>query len=634
MQRPIVSYLVLMLAPWLVYALAIPGEFVYDDIAITVVENPALQGEVSAWAILQWQRPLREFTYQLDHALWGFWSPGYHVQNIVWHMLNGLLLFALLRRLQMPAGGALAAALLFSVHPIQVEPVAWISGRKELLCLFFQLLSIYAWLIWLARTGKRAYGWLALSVLSLGLALLSKQVAVIAPGLLLLVSAVHDRTQGQGLHWRRWLWALLHVGLVLLYVLFRSGLLSRLENVFAMGTHYDPAARDVSYTLLSALLTPFATLGRSVGLLLFPADLTIERAFEPVQALDDWRWWAGLFALAAAGAISFLLWRKTLWFAAGTVWFLLTWLPTSGAIPLGYLIADRYLYVPSIGFCLAVVALGGALLPRDRRVQAALLIALLLGLSLRSVDRTLDWRDPIALWQSATEARPHNPKAWSGLGNAYARAGETEKAFDAWQAALSLDPRLPQVWVNMGGAYRQAGELQKAEKAYRKALDILPDYGVAYYNLGVLEERRGNLDRALHFYQLATRHLYGKRNEERRKGMAHYQVARLLTAQGELQAARSHLTYAERFAPNHAPLYVLKGQIASRSAAEARQAFETAIALDAEHAAAWFHLGVLAYEQGSPNEAQGYWKRAVQLDPAYQERIQAIQPRLAPNQSQ
>lgn len=616
----------LLFMPWVIYAASIPGEFVYDDVALTVLENPLLLGEASLFEALLWDRPLREFTYLIDHALWGFNPAGYHIQNILWHTANGLLVYFLLLRIGLSGGLAFATALLFSVHPINVESVAWISGRKELLCLFFQLLSIYAFLGAFGcerRVERRAY---ALSLAAAALALMSKQTAVILPALLLIASVLRFFQFSEAIPWRRLLlWITPHIALVFAFTLFHSGVIERLGYEFQIGEHFDPGARGEAYTFLSALLTPLATLGRSLYLCLLPLDLTIEHAYPPVLSIWDARWLLGAFSLALGAALAWRLRRDAPAVCAGLVWFAAAWAPTSGALPITYLIAERYLYVPAVGYCLAIVALTGYFLKTRPQWIAPALIAATLLLGVRAVDRVFDWRDELTLWTSAVESRPQAATAWFALGNAHEQAGNVNEARTCWNRALKIDPKMPQVWLNIGIMERQRGDFAAAEEAYRRALEIQPRYGMAYYNLGILYEELEEVDKALECYREAARTLFDKGGMGRRNGIAHYQAARLLAARGDLNAARSHLAYAERLAPRFAPMYLLKAQIASPSRDAARDALQTALRLDPEFAEAYFHLGALELEAGRPQSAQAHWSQAVQLDASFRDRIDSLQ---------
>ncbi len=618
-------------APLVTYAFVIHGEFVYDDVAITVVENPALTGEASWLEVLSWDRPLREFTYMLDHALWGYNPVGYHLQNIAWHTANGFMVYLLFGLIGVPVSVAFWAALIFCVHPINVESVAWVSGRKELLCLFFELASCVCFIAALNDHQRLRMGAYAASLVALVLALLSKQVAASAPFFLVGAHVLSRRMNIERIQWKR-LGLLIspHAAIVVLFVVFDFGLFSRLQQELAAGAYFDPGARDESYTVLSALLTPLATFGRSVWLSLVPIDLTIEHAFAPVQSLLDVRWVAGAAVFISVITLAVLAYKKRPAVSYGIVWFVFAWAPVSGVLPISYLIADRYLYVPCVGFSLLLAHL--FVIERKKYNKRFVLLWVIAVLfAAQTVNRSLDWRSEVELWSSATASRPSHAPAWSALGSAYHRAGLDEQAFETWRRALELDPNQPQVWLNMGRAKSQRGEVEAAESHYRKALEVAPTYGAAYYNLAALIEKRGDNQQALQYFRQAAKYLTGKRNAERRQGLAHYHIARLLLRLGEPGAAQTHLIRAEALAPLYAPIYNLKGMLLGGAIDAARQAFEQAIELDPLYDEAYYNLGVLEWRLGNTHKARSHWKRATSANPNLKAAIDDVVQNTAKN---
>ncbi|MBD3267125.1 hypothetical protein GF373_10690, partial [bacterium] len=375
----------------LVYSHTLVCQFVYDDLVITVMENPALLGTANVWEILTWDRPLREFTYMADHALWGFHPFGYHLQNIIWHAANGVLLYFLLMYLGVKKEGSLAIALLFAVHPINTEAVAWVSGRKELLCLFFELTACFLFVSALNKEKIHIPNYF-LSILALILALLSKQVAVATPFLCLACWVFFLAKKGRAIHIKK---ALLGVAplfiITIFFIFFRYDVIHRLDVIHSKGTFYDPSARDVSFTFLSAILTPFATFAKSIWLFIYPIDLTIERGFEPVTTLFDIRWVIGFLLIIGLLYLAISTFKRVPAIALGLFWLMITWAPISGFAPVAYLLADRYLYIPCIGFCIAGISWAAYLLARyPQRYKIGLLALICLFFTVRTVDRTFD----------------------------------------------------------------------------------------------------------------------------------------------------------------------------------------------------------------------------------------------------
>ncbi len=647
----------LLLFSCVVYMFSLPGDFVYDDVAITVVENPFLSGEATVAEVLTWDRPLREFTYYFDHMIWGLNPVGYHLQNIVWHCANGLLIYWFFILMGIQVSSAFGIAFLFAVHPINTEAVAWISGRKELLCLFFELsvciTFMYSVFSENIQAGHRriVYG---ISILSTLLALLSKQVAIALPFLLLISGWFYSEQHHKSFSTSNLVKAVLpHLLLTICFSLWSYRIFEELGNVGERGTFYDPAARDVGYTWISALLTPFATLAKSVWLFLWPMDLTIERGFLPVTSFSDIRWIFGFILVVLFLIEAYKTYGKKLLFSLSKgrlrlplvpgdkkpvilfsgLWFFLTWAPVSGAVPVGYLLADRYLYIPALGLCaLAVVGfiqlheISFQMLPRalNDKFIPILVFLIFLFLPLRTIVRTFDWNSEVSLWQSAVKARPDHAKARFNLGNAYRDAGAIEAAYRQWHKALRLQPNYPQVWVTIGNAEKRRNRLDEAKQCYHKALEFAPTYGLAHFNLARLYEAQEKPDAALHHYQLAAEYLYGKRTENRWKGLAHYHIACLLFEKNEQVQALQHLRRAMQLAPNHAPIYLLLGMLQQDQPNVARTAFETAIRLDPSYAEAYYNLGVLEWQLGRETEAYKHWEQALEYNPNLQTRIESL----------
>lgn len=621
----------LLLISFTVYALTLRAGFVYDDISITVLKNPFLHCEVSAWDVLMWDRPLREFTYWFDHALWGFNPLGYHLQNMLWHTANCWLMVVLLTTMRMEANAAFWCALLFAVHPINTEAVAWVSGRKDLLCLFFELLAC----IWFLQAYQtKTIRWLyAGSCLAFVLALLSKQVAIVLPGLLLLCVGFHHIQLKQKIEWKPLLYYWFPFALIAVFsLIFYFDIFTILGIVEERGTFYDPSANEVEYTTLSALLTPFATFFKSWKYLTVPDMLVIDREFAPVVSLLDWRWLAGLFCLALYLYVFLKEWKLYPAILFGLFWWLIAWFPLSGIVPIGYLMADRYLYIPNIGFCVCIVALFSAAsqqnparLPYPPKTVFLTVMVIIISLfSIRTVYRTLDWQNELTLWQSALSYYPNNPSIYFNIGNYYWDNNQLDEAKHYWEKAIELDPVYEEVWLNMGIAAKDAGMPDEAEAHYRRALEINQDYGNAHYNLALLLEEKTDPAGALPHFQQAAKFLFGKRNAAQLQAVACYHSARLLHQQGNAEQALAYIKRGLSLSQHHAPSFVLYGMLMNHNPETARQAFLRAIALSPNYAAAHYNLGVLEWMQGNRSEADQHWNVAVSLDATLQTQIDQL----------
>lgn len=617
-----------------VYAFTLQAGFVYDDISITVLKNPFLHGEVTAWDVLLWDRPLREFTYKLDHLIWGFNPLGYHLQSMIWHTANCWLVMVLLVTLGINKNTAFWSAVLFAVHPINTEAVAWISGRKDLLCLFFELLAC----IWFMQAyQQKVMRWFyAGSMLAFVLALLSKQVAIVLPGFLCLCVGYYHIKQHISFQWStiiKWISPfVIFTGISLIFYFDIFTVLGIIED---RGTFYDPSAAEVQYTSFSAVLTPFATFFQSMRLLTFPDVLMIDREFYPVISVLDWRWFVGCFCFLLLLFVCLYHVKTCPALLYGYLWFVFAWFPLSGIAPVGYLMADRYLYIPNVGFCLFAVALfemgckkfeWQPSIPSPKIFLIWINIVIVL-FAVRTVTRTFDWQNELTLWQSALKHYPQKASIYFNLGNYYWDQDSLDEANGYWQQALELDPAYEEVWLNMGIAAKNNGDLERALECYQQALEINPQYGNAHYNLALLLEDQNNAGDAIQHFQQAAKTLFGKRNAAQLQAMACYHAARLLHQQGSAQQAMAYIKRGLTLSQHHAPSFVLYGMLLDRNPQTAKQAFLTAISISPTYAAAHFNLGVLEWTQGNRTEANNHWKTAVSLDPTLQDQINRIQNR-------
>ena len=348
----------------------------------------------------------------------------------------------------------------------------------------------------------------------------------------------------------------------------------------------------------------------------------------------------GLMLVILLIAWSMRTFRTSPWIAFGFLWMGITWAPLSGAVPVGYLMADRYLYIPCLGFCTAAVAsvdwAWNRLKQTDRfssrwnavpiftyapRILFALVVIVFFA---RTMARTLDWRDELSLWQSAVRHSPANAKVFFNLGNAWWDRHDLTQAFLAWTHALEINPQYPQVWLNMGQARKGEGKPVEAESCYRRALEIEEDYGLAHFNFALLLEEQGRDEEALSHYRQAAQTLMDKHGGSTRRALAWYHIARLYGKQGDRTEAERFVKQSLALSPNFAPAHLLLGLLLSGDPAQAQAEFKITLQLDPQNADAWFNLGVSAWMQNQRPDAQRCFQEAVRLNPALESRVDQI----------
>ena len=592
---------------FIAFAPSLLSQFVdWDDLENFTV-NPFYRG--LGWSHLKWMWtttllghyvPLTWMTLGADYLVWGMNPAGYHLTNVVLHCANvALLYFVTLRLLgaAMPATaghplawrlGAAFAALVFGVHPLRVESVAWITERRDVLSGFFYLLAICASLRDAeAPSGRsirrRAWYWVALGSFALGL--LAKAIVVTLPLVLVVLDVYPLRRLGGARGWwnaearRRWVEKVpffLGGALVIPIALVAARTGANLVTIAALG-------------IVDRLAISVYGLTFYVWKTVVPLDLSPFYALRtPLVPLSAPYVVSGL-AVAGVTAAAIALRRR--WPALGAAWlvYVVTVLPVSGVFQNGpQIAADRYSYLPSLPW--AVLAGAGAIAGwnawRERRGRspalavpgaAALVIVVLAALTWLQVSV---WRDSERLWTHALVLGPSS-MAHSHLANLRRQQARWAEANEHYRLASAMRPDAAHLHVNWGTALAQQGKLAEAIDRYREALRISPRSADAHYHWGNARFAAGDLEEAIGHYREAVRidpaaaEVYsnwgralaqqGKRDEAIARyrealriaphSVPHYNWGNALFAAGELEEAISHYREATRIAPDAAEAY-------------------------------------------------------------------------------
>jgi Flp pilus assembly protein TadD len=497
--------LIFSLLAVVIYANSLGNEFAFDDIGI-VVSNKAVRTFdylPRLFGIGGWRsyRPLRTISYAIDYRLFGLNPGGFRGFNIFYHVVNGVLLFVIVRRLVGQARPALLAAILFIVHPIQTDSVAYISGRRDLLFTLFYLIGFYLFIRY-RETSKIRY--LCLAGGSYYLGLLSKEMAVTLPLLCLgydLTGALP--TTGPN---SRTPWQLLREGTRDLFARHKWFYLA-MGAVFALVASYYVFFFRVSRQremwgegLWPTLLTSARIFAHYLKLLVFPVTLNADysyNAFPLSYSLVDVRVMLALVILGGAWWGIYRLLAVDRWAAFGGFWFFVTLLPVSQIIPHHEMMAEHYLYLPSAGVFLTAALLFDRQLSRSHRVPAlsAAFALLVLLLAARTVVRNRDWRDNLTLWTKTVQTAPQSARAHTNLGEALMRRGLFSQAEGEFREALRIMPNDAVNLDNHGLSLLRLGRVDEAEREFREALRILP-IPKSQIHLGLVHLKRGRVDEA------------------------------------------------------------------------------------------------------------------------------------------
>lgn len=472
---------VVILLPWL-YGLGFP--FLYDDIGM-ISENPYLADPGNASAVLtgrtladpsvlNGRRPAVLATYFFDRAVHGLRPGGWRATNLLLHLANAALLAALAFRLSRRRTLAALVALLFALHPVLTEPVHSPGFRADVLCLFFSLLAIHAWLFatsGASRRGLPSAAWAATMLLFLAATLLSKETAVACPLAATLLFVLYPARFPR----RRAALVLLVTAVALAVAFFVLWSVLPAELQAAAGSWNGESLRPPeNLWSFPALWT------RTLRLSLVPWPLNVTPRFDPVVSPADGRFWMGLFWMAVCATAAWKARHRLPTVALGLGWMAVWFLPVSNLWPLYHPVADRYLYPVVPGFALLAAWLLEQQPPVSRRLGAALIALLYAGLLLVRVHQ---WRTPETLWTAAWFQNSKSATAATWLGLLSEERGEPEAAVAFYRAATEANPRAVHAWIDWGVLEGRRGNLADAERLLLTALELSPSNSAAVANL-------------------------------------------------------------------------------------------------------------------------------------------------------
>ena len=546
-----------------------------------------------------------------EWRLWGASPMGYHVVNVVLHACSAVVLWRVLQRLKLP--GAWLGAALFALHPVNVESVAWIVQRKNVLAMFFYLVS----LLWYLRfdpaagpanpteptTLRLQWRWYWFSLAAFLLALLSK--TAVAPLPLVLLGLAWWR---QGTVRRKDLWRSLPFFAIAVAV----GLVSFwFQSHRAIGS--DIVRTDSFWARLAGA-------GWAVWFYLYKAALPLHlNAIYPRWQIDGGQWWSYLPGLLLVGGL-LACWRYRRRWGQGPLlalgYFVVMLLPVLGFLDIGFmlvsLVADHWQYFAIIGpIALAaatITAVGG----RSRSKAVALGGALLLVLGGLSWRQCEIYADPGTFWRAVLAANPDSWLAHNNLGNDLFERGQVDEAMTHYKRAVDIEPHYATAHYNLGGVLRQKGQPDEAIAQFRKALEIQPLYSMAHYNLGEVLRQKGEVDEAIAHYQRALE-IHPDYAE------AHNSLGNALLRKGQVDEALVHLRKALEIQPdraedhnNLANVLWQKGQVQ-----EAIAHYQKALEIRPAYALAHYNLGQLLQQEGQVREAVTHFQKALEIQPDF-----------------
>ena len=606
-----------------VYARAASFDFINLDDNLYVYANPALQHGLSwdafAWAFTSfWSanwHPLTWMSHGLDVQLFGI-SPGpHHAVNVVFHLINAILVFVVFRRMTGQDWQSLIVAALFAVHPAHVESVAWISERKDVLSTMFWLLTMLAYVSFATehRGVKRwptATWFYVLTIFLFALGLMAKPMLVTLPFVLLLCDYWPlNRLRDAKDFWPRLfektpLFALTTLSSVVTFLAQRStGAVETLDSLPLVTRLENALVSYAKYVLMS----------------FYPADLAVYYPYD--NAIPSWQVAFATVLLIAISAICIYQIKRRPFLIVGWLWFIGTLVPVIGIVQVGsQSIADRYTYVPYMGLFLmlvwgfASIADEGGFRRRSFGAFAVVAVLVFTGLAYRQVSY---WRGNESLYRHTLSVTTNNHIIEHNLCHHFMTIDRLDEADLLCRQAIDGNPNYNEPYNTLGIIELKRGNYPEAEKAFQSSIALSPKYLYPIVNLTQAQLRQGKIADAEATLSTAIEYNDGAPNPAIADALS--EIAAAYSAQENYERAANNLRQLVSLSPAdiraHSRLALTLYLLKSYDAGEAET--QAALLLDDQNAEVWNTLGLIKLAKSDNVSAATAFERAIAIDPNY-----------------
>ena len=474
-----------------VYAPVRNHEFVTFDDYDFIVDNPHVTAGLTADSV-RWSfahaydaagGPLTWLSHMLDAELFGMAPGPHHLQSVLLHAVNTVLLLLVLSQMTGSTWRSAFVAALFAVHPMHVESVAWVSERKDVLAAMFWLLTMWAYVRYVRQPGALRYGAVALA---LTLGLLAKPMVATLPVILLLLDVWPLKRASLSWSGRRE-WRTLLIEKIPLVALAAAFLTWTLVAQRGIGAVVTLEALPFAARLANASMSVVTYIEK----LIWPSGLAVFYPFPREPSI-----WLPLAGAGVLLGVSLLVWRfsaRRPQLVVGWLWYLVTLIPVIGLVQVGsHAMADRFTYLPAIGLFLIVAWDGPELLSRifrSRHVAPAACLIVVLAFAVAARAQVGYWRTSETLWGRALAVTTGNFRAHAGMAEVRSRQNRIDEAIAHYSEAVRLAPDEAEWHVNLGLLLVRKGEMARAAESFDRAVRLRPQDAESYNNLGAMLAR-------------------------------------------------------------------------------------------------------------------------------------------------
>ena len=446
----------------IVYTNSLTGDFLSDDIA-GIRNNPTINDSQFFFSSPVFFNFPALLTF-LTHKIFGFNTFYYHLTNVLFHLGSGFLVYAICLLYFFPNSViSLFAASLFIVHPLQTEAVTWISGRPYSISAFFALLSFFCYLL-----SKKLKVFYFISLISFYIALMGLEKLVFLPFLFVFYEIFFGSFKKNIV---KFIPFFIISGLYGLRLVGLAGV----RTAALEASYYQQPGYDNLFLKIPLAVTSY------LELIFFPKDLTLYHS--NLLSYEEYVIRAVVFIFLLIGA--FFIFKKEKKGFFWIIFFLIPLLPTLTPLRVGWVVAERYVYLSALGIYIIaaffIFKIGAK--SNNKNISWIIFILILVVLSLRTITRNSDWKDADTLWVSMAKSSPYSPQNHNNLGDVYYKRGDYDRAILEFQTAIKLNPRYGDAFHNLANVYLLTGKQDLAIENYQKAISINPKIWETHQNL-------------------------------------------------------------------------------------------------------------------------------------------------------
>jgi len=583
-------------------------------------------------------RSLVGLSFAVNYSWWGLHPQGFRLTNLLIHCFSAFLVFLLVKttlylysvrkpifscRLEWPA---LFASLLFLCHPIQTEPVNFVTQRFVLMGSFFYLAALFLF-IKSRSLGERseAIFYYICSLITAVAAMFCKEFVVTLPLMITLYDFYFLASSREKL-WKRCGRLLPFFAIVLIVPVLLS-----MTSINAVGvariaqasvvqhgdqerviSHIDITRAGGSFGREKYFLTELNVVCTYIRLLFVPVHQDLDYDYPLADGIDNKTALCGFFLLCLLGLAVFT-YKNYRIISFSILWFFIALSVESSFIPIGHVIAEYRLYLASVGFVFMLTTL---IYTRqvDVRILNVIAAIILVGLSVLTYQRNKVWKDEASLWDDTIKKSPHKARPYNNRGNIYLDQGNLTQALSYYNKAIEVDPSYAQPYNNRGVIYAKQKKFDLAILDYNKAIELDPSFERFFYNRGFIYSQKGNFTQAISDYKEAI--IRNSKYLEAYSGRAS-----AYAQQGDLTDAMSDYNKSIELAPKAAEPYNDRGSVYDKQGNlnQAMSDYNKAIELDPKFAEAYYNRSYVYGSEGDFTRALIDCNKAIELDPKYAE---------------